>query len=261
MRMKNGYTVTWGDVTLGEGMPKIAVPVMGGDLPAIREAAVRAAQAGADIIELRIDSLSPMPRLETALAACAAVRDGAGKRPILFTLRTVRDGGPGSADAAAYEALLCGVAKTRVCEAIDCELSVGEAAFRRVADVAHASGVSVVGSSHAFHTLDDVRTAGQWLTRQRALGADVCKAAVMARDELHSLRASLAMLEAAETIDAPVIAITMGVGGVLSRVGAECLGSCLTFGTAGEASAPGQMDALKLRDVLRAIHDSRAGAR
>ena len=259
--MKNGCTVTWGGVTLGEGMPKIAVPVMGGDLWAIREAASRAAQAGADIIELRIDSLSPLPALETALAACAAARDGAGSIPLLFTLRTARDGGPGSTDAAAYEALLCGVARARACEAIDCELSVGEAGFRRVADAAHASGVSVVGSSHAFSPLEDVSAAGQWLLRQRALGADVCKAAVMARDELHSLRASLAMLEAAQSIDAPVIAITMGADGVLSRVGAECMGSCLTFGTAGEVSAPGQMDAGKLRELLLAIHDCREGRR
>ena len=261
MRMKNGHTVTWGGVTLGEGMPKIAVPVMGGDLLTIREAASRAAQAGADIIELRIDSLSPMPQLATALAACAAVCDGAGNIPLLFTLRTARDGGPGSTDAAAYEALLRGVAAAGACEAIDCELSVGEAVFRRVIDAAHATGVSVVGSSHAFTPLEDTRTAGQWLIRQRALGADVCKAAVMAQDELDSLRASLAMLTAAQEIDVPVIAITMGESGVLSRVGAECLGSCLTFGTAGEASAPGQMDAVALRGVLRAIHDSRTGER
>ena len=249
-------TVRWGRVTLGEGMPKIAVPVMGKDLAQIAEAAARAARARADVIELRIDSLSPMPDIETALAACRAVRAAAGEIPLLFTLRTARDGGPGSDDAAAYEALLCAVARAKACEAIDCELSAGDGAFARVVSAAHAAGVSVVGSSHAFEPGTPPERAKEWLLRQRALGADVCKAAVMAEDELHALRVSAAMLEASREVVAPVIAIAMGPKGTLSRVGAQCLGSCLTFGTAGEASAPGQMDAVTLRGVLEAIHNA-----
>ena len=247
-------TVTWGRVTLGEGMPKIIVPVMGGDLAAIRASAARAAQAGADIIELRIDSLSAMPAAEEAVAACRAVRDEAGEIPLLFTLRTERDGGAGSADAAAYEALLLSVAAAGCCEAIDCELSVGDEAFERVVRAAHASGVSVIGSSHAFEGLTDMRVAAGWLLHQRALGADVCKVAVMVRDELEALDASRAMLEAAKGLDAPVVAIAMGSAGVLSRIGAQSMGSCMTFGTAGEASAPGQIDARTLRVLLSAVH-------
>ena len=247
-------TVRWGRAVLGEGMPKIAVPVMGKSIEQLAEAAQRAASARADVIELRIDSLSPMPDEDTALAACRAVREAAGEIPLLFTLRTQRDGGPGSADVAAYEALLCAVARAKVCEAIDCELSAGDEVFVRVAAAAHAAGVSLVGSSHAFEAGTPPERAKAWLLRQHALGADVCKAAVMATDELEALRLSAAMLEASRELDAPIIAIAMGPKGTLSRVGAECLGSCLTFGTAGEASAPGQLDAETLRGVLEAIH-------
>ena len=84
MDRKHEAAVRVGDVTLGEGIPKLCVPVMGHTLEEIRAAAARAAQAGADLMELRMDSLSPMPSQEEARAACAAAREGGGL-PLLFT--------------------------------------------------------------------------------------------------------------------------------------------------------------------------------
>lgn len=246
-------TARMGRVTLGEGMPKICVPVMGRDARAIYAAAGSAALSGADVIELRIDSLSPMPAPEQALAAIDAVKDAAPDIPVLFTLRTSRDGGPGSDDADAYEALLCDVAKSGRADAIDCELSIGEEAFARIAKAVHEAGVTLVGSSHEFAVMDDFAIAGDWLRRQAALGADVVKAAVMVDDSVQALEAALVMARAQRQIEKPMIAIAMGPDGVLTRAACACVGSCLTFGTAGKASAPGQMDAKALRGVLEAI--------
>ena len=248
-------TVRLGRVTLGEGMPKICVPVMGCTVQDIRAAALRAAKAQADLLELRADSLGEMPDTGLAIEACRAAREA--QLPLIFTLRTRRDGGAGSGDAAAYEALLCAVARAGVCEAVDCELSAGEACFARVVDAAHGADVKVIGSSHEFGEIGDMNRAADWLLRQAALGADVCKAAVMARTGVQALEAALVMARAGERIDAPIIAIAMGAAGVLTRVGGACTGSCLTFGTAGEASAPGQMDARTLRRVMESIQQAR----
>ena len=46
------------NVMLGEGVPKVCVPVMGKDLRELARAA-EAARGQADIIELRLDSVSP----------------------------------------------------------------------------------------------------------------------------------------------------------------------------------------------------------
>lgn len=246
-------TVRIGNVVLGEGMPKICVPVMGKGLEEIREAARRAVDVGADVIELRIDSLESMPAPKMAVEACRSVRDEAEGIPLLFTLRTERDGGAGSADKEAYEALLKEVAKSGACEAIDCELSVGDEAFARIVRAAHDAGAAVVGSSHEFGLIGDMNRAAGWLRRQAALGADVVKAAVMTRTKEEALEAALVMTRAGGQIAAPMIAIAMGPAGVLTRIAGACMGSCLTFGTAGESSAPGQIDAGKLRQVLEII--------
>ena len=258
MDRKHEAAVRVGDVTLGEGIPKLCVPVMGHTLEEIRAAAARAAQAGADLMELRMDSLSPMPSQEEARAACAAAREGGGL-PLLFTLRTARDGGAGDTDAVAYEALLTGLVRSGCCEAVDCELSVGDEAFVRIAQAARAAGVALVGSSHAFHVPEDLEMPARWLARQAALGADVCKAAVMAGNRVQALEAAWRMARAGEETGRPYIAIVMGAEGALTRAACECVGSCLTFASAGEASAPGQMDARALRGTLALIHGAMTG--
>lgn len=243
-----------GNVVLGEGMPKICVPVMGKSMQEIARAAARAKEAHADIIELRMDSLSNAPDTETAKAAMRAVREHAPGIALLFTLRTQRDGGGGTADAAAYEALLMQVIESGLCDGVDCELSVGREAFARIAKRAKAAGVTLVGSSHEFGEIGDMERAAKWLLEQQELGADVCKAAVMARTRPRALEAALMFAKAKEALRIPMIGIAMGPEGAITRIGCESMGSCLTFGTAGEASAPGQIDAITLRRALEIMH-------
>ena len=59
-----------------------------------------------------------------------------------------------------------------------------------------------------------------------------------------------ASLDVAADGAGPHLAISMGSLGAVSRVAAETFGSAATFATAGEASAPGQLDA---RQVARMI--------
>ena len=235
-------------------MPKICIPVMGRDILAIAEAARRACAAGADLIELRIDSLSSMPSVKEALEACRAVREAAPDTALLFTLRTQRDGGPGNSDTAAYEELLCMVCAEKVADAVDCELSAGKDVFERIVHSAHASGIAVVGSSHEFGEIGDMGRVQHWLEEQARLGADICKAAVMTHSRTQAMEAAYVMTRTGAGLEQPVIAIAMGPAGVITRIGAECMGSCLTFGTAGEASAPGQIDANTLRVSLETVH-------
>ena len=88
------------------------------------------------------------------------------------------------------------------------------------------------------------------------LGADVCKIAVMPHSRLDVISLMRAAAVSDEALSAPVIAIAMGSLGVMTRVCGEAFGSCLTFGTAGQASAPGQIDAKQLRGILEVIHNS-----
>lgn len=56
--------------------------------------------------------------------------------------------------------------------------------------------------------------------------------------------------------DRPLLTMSMGGTGTVSRLAGEIFGSCATFGTIGESSAPGQIPADELAQVLDVIHRS-----
>ena len=241
-----------GTISLGEGMPKVCVPVMGKDVHALEDAAMRAEQA--DVLELRLDSVSPEMRQDLLCEACRAVRK-AGK-PVLATMRTARDGGAGECDAEKYEDLLNRLIREKLCDAVDVELSIGDAAFLRIAGHAHAEGLPVVGSYHDFEGTPAAEKMAARLQRMAALGADICKIAVMPHSRKDVVALTAACVQADDELAQPVIAIAMGTLGAATRICGEAMGSCLTFGTAGEASAPGQVDAKTLRQALEMVHEA-----
>ena len=60
--------------------------------------------------------------------------------------------------------------------------------------------------------------------------------------------------EAHRLCDRPLITMSMGPLGAVSRVAGETFGSAVTFGAAGKASAPGQIAADDLYRILSVLH-------
>ena len=87
------------------------------------------------------------------------------------------------------------------------------------------------------------------------LGADMPKIAVMPKSRLDTLTLLSATLEMREKFaDRPFITMAMGEYGAFSRVCGEFFGSALTFATALNASAPGQLEAARVRRILEALN-------
>ena len=88
-----------------------------------------------------------------------------------------------------------------------------------------------------------------------ACGADILKMAVMPETERDLCPLLEATLCVSRECNKPVVTMSMGKTGVLSRLWGEFTGSCMTFAAGRKASAPGQVDSYKMREVLRAIHE------
>ena len=78
------------------------------------------------------------------------------------------------------------------------------------------------------------------MRKMQEMGGDVVKLAVMpetGEDVLRLMAASLDMRE--RYADRPFVTMSMGPMGAVTRISGGLTGSAITFGTAGEASAPG----------------------
>jgi 3-dehydroquinate dehydratase-1 len=176
--------------------------------------------------------------------------------PLLFTLRTAKEGGKIDLSPEAYLKLNQAAAETGRVDLIDVEVLAHETIAKEIIESAHASGAKVVGSSHQFDRTPSQEEIIDRLRRIQNLGADICKIAVMPQNQSDVFR----LLEATaimhkEYAEQPIVTMSMAKLGVVSRITGEMFGSAITFGTVKQESAPGQIDSEKLYQILSDIHN------
>ncbi|WP_314134541.1 type I 3-dehydroquinate dehydratase [Actinomyces oris] len=287
-------SLTWGgrSIPAPGGLPAVAVSLTGPSLAQARTQARSAVDAGADVLELRVDLLeetgalaAPDP-LDAATAAAQVLEclrglgeaidatDGAdadAAAPLLLTCRTAAEGGRAHLDDAAYGTLLRSLldgladwAPERRPAAIDVEVQRG--CLPQVCAQAHELGIDVVASFHDFEATPADEVLEEVLARMAREGADLAKIAVWptSADDVARLLGVCARATAGARersgLGVPVAAMSMGALGAVSRV-APAFGSALTFAVVPDeqgqarASAPGQ---LPIQDVRRCLELLRA---
>lgn len=236
-------------LSIGTGRPKIIVPILGETLPQLLAEAQQVLALPADLVEWRMDWFERTDGPQV-LEAAAALRRKLGERPILATFRTAEEGGRRAIERSVYGQLVCTLAQSGLVDLLDIELSAGEELVRELTAFCQSNGVKVVLSHHDFAQTPPKEEMIALLARMEALGADLAKLAVMPCDPGDLLALLSATWERSRRAEKPLVTMSMGTLGAVSRISGEIFGSALTFGTAARASAPGQVEAGRLLEVL-----------
>lgn len=250
------HTITIRGVTLGAGRPKIIVPLCEAAPRALAGEAARLAAAGAQLVEWRVDAMDGARDTAAILTAAPAVRQALGDVPLLATCRTRDEGGAGEGSRADYADLCRALCASGCIDLIDLELSAGQPLLTELIAAAHRQGVAAVLSSHDFAATPPRPEMVDRLCRMQALGADIAKLAVMPQNRRDVAELLAATAEMAELHpDTPVITMSMGPLGLISRLAGEAFGSAATFAAAGQTSAPGQPPLDRAAALLDALHE------
>ena len=244
-------------VKIGEGVPKICVPIVGKTKEEILAAAISFEDVALDVVEWRVDWFEGVFDFAQVEDVLKDLRSALGETPILFTFRTSKEGGEKAIEADAYAELNKKAAATGLVDLVDVEAFIGDTYVEKVVKTSHECGVKVIASNHDFRKTPPKAELISRMRKMQELGADIPKIAVMPQ----STEDVLTLLSATEEMrrcyaDRPVITMSMAGTGVVSRMCGEVFGSALTFGAAGKVSAPGQIDVEELRTVLGIIHKS-----
>lgn len=243
-------------VKIGEGIPKIIVPIVGQTKEEILAAVEKFSGVAMDIVEWRVDWFEGVFDFEKVEDVLKDLRPALGDTPILFTFRTSKEGGEKAIDTDAYAKLNIQAAQAGMVDLIDVEVFTGDDIVKEIIAGAHANGVKVVASNHDFDKTPDKDDIVGRLRKMQQLGADIPKIAVMPRNKRDVLTLLAATEEmATDYADRPIITMSMAGTGLISRLCGEVFGSSCTFGAVGKVSAPGQMNAVDLDTVLNLIHN------
>ncbi|MFQ6320789.1 type I 3-dehydroquinate dehydratase [Bacillus halotolerans] len=242
-------------VSIGEGMPKIIVPLMGKTEKQILKEAEAVKLLDPDIVEWRVDVFEKADDSEAVIKMISKLRESLRDKLFLFTFRSHKEGGSKEMDVSSYIALLETAIRTKDIDFIDIELFSGEANVEALVSLAGENGVYVIMSNHDFQKTPAKDEIISRLRKMQELGAHIPKIAVMPKDAGNLLT----LLDATYTMktkyaDRPMITMSMSGTGLVSRLSGEIFGSACTFGAGEEASAPGQIPVSELRNVLEVLH-------
>lgn len=249
------HTIQVKHLIIGEGMPKICVPVTGVTEQEILSQARATKAAAPDLVEWRVDFYEKMKEKEAVENMLQQLSAVLGDIPLLFTLRTDREGSSTHVEAKEYEEILCHAASCAQTDLIDVEIMPDSSMAAAIIGTAHTYGTPVIGSNHHFEGTPANEEIDRIFSCMEKAGADVLKMAVMPLDCRDVVRMMERTQAWQEKTDRPLITMSMGALGCVSRMCGELTGSSVTFASVTAASAPGQIDMASLKNILHILHN------
>lgn len=249
------YTIK--NIALGELPVKTIVPITATtERQALEQAQTLAHHADVDVVEFRIDLLDIAQDILANNANIMVLGEQINhilQKPLIATIRTANEGGKLAISDSAYEKIYRDYLENPFMQLLDIEMFREPSVVENLVNLAHAKDVLVIMSSHDFHHTPAQAEIEQRLLQQDKLGADILKIAAMPNSRADVLTLMNATLSVSEQSDKPLITMSMGQLGAISRVATASVGGSMSFGMVGQASAPGQIEVSKLKQLLQTI--------
>ena len=221
---------------------RICVSVLPETVAEALELVERAENHGADLIEVRLDSL----KKHSGLADIA----GCGKVPMIATNRSAKSHGKFRGNETERKQILLNAARNGF-EYVDIELSTSKLG-NIVSDV-HGMGVKSVVSFHDFNETPRPSQMEEVLKKELASGADVCKVVTTAKSVEDNLTVLNFVSKACKS--AKTVCFSMGELGKISRLLSPLFGGFFTFASLekGRETASGQLTIQEMRTAYEAL--------
>ena len=259
--MQLGKPITLhGKPVAGGKFPIICTPLVGRTRDQVLSEVQVVLAKRPDILEWRVDFFEGIADTAAVIALAARIKQMAGETPLLFTRRSIREGGEKIAlsedDVVALYAAVC---ESRNIDLVDFEMSNDATHIAKLRAASKANDIKLILSFHNFSFTPGLETLDQRFLQAEQLGADIAKVSVMPRNLEDVLTLLSATLSASQKLRIPLISMSMGPYGSLTRLFGWTFGSALTFAVGANSSAPGQVPIEDLNTVLAILQKSIAG--
>ena len=238
-------------LTIGEGKPKICVPVV----ETTTEKIIQQIQElqNCDLIELRIDFYENIHDLKQVHELLLQVGQQTNL-PLLLTYRSLKEGGHIQLSDQEYLSLVQTACQSGCIDIVDIELESGNMLVYQLVEIAHQNHVKVLMSYHDFEKTPAVMEMKERLEKMEIMGADICKIAVMPFSYKDVIQLLNTTMEMSQRLTRPLVTMSMGKIGKITRIVGELVGSSITFASVGQSSAPGQLTLEDMQTLLEVIH-------
>ena len=220
---------------------------------ALEQAQMIAENPNADMAEFRIDLLDFASDTKAVIALGKELNQVLKNKPLIATIRTANEGGKLKVSDAEYEKIYSEYLKQPFMQLLDIEMFRDQTRVEKLTQRAHQKNVLVIMSNHDFDKTPAQQDIEQRLLKQDQMGADILKIAVMPKSKQDVLTLMNATLNVSQKSKKPLLTMSMGRLGTISRIATANMGGSMSFGMISEASAPGQIDVAQLKQFLKIV--------
>ena len=232
--------------------PSVCVPIVKEREEDILHRFLELLEADFTIIEWRIDFYEHKDKPEQILHVLNSMQDIADKPyTLIATIRTSEEGGNFTLSSAQYQMLIETLIYSGCVDYVDVEAYSKPTVYCNIQKQAIDQRVELLASYHNFKEVPSNAMLQDVLQSLYKANPSIIKIACMPQSKGDILR----LQEFIDTMpylyeDHLFIAIGMGEYGLITRTNPKLFHSCLTFGYWNETSAPGQVSAKELKQLL-----------
>ena len=242
------------NLNIGDLPVKTIVPITAKTAEqAMAQAQVIASNPDVDLAEFRIDLLEFSADTKKVIALGQQLNQILKEKPLIATIRTHNEGGKMTVSDQNYEKIYREYLKKPFMQLLDIEMFRDAGSVVKLTQLAHDKKVLVIMSNHDFNKTPEQQEIENRLLKQDQMGADILKIAVMPKSKQDVFTLMNATLAVSQKSQKPLLTMSMGQLGTISRVATANMGGSLSFGMISEASAPGQIDVTQLKQLLKTV--------
>ena len=256
MRLESERVIAVRGKTIGGPSPVICLPLVAKETSEVLSQAEALKQFDPDLVEWRIDGYDNVEEIDDCMSVLKTLREKIGNIPIIFTCRIDAEGGFKQISEGVRLNLVQAAIESGHIDLVDVEMCNETAFIEEIKTAAERHGTRLILSYHNFDRTPDESFILGKLSQAQEMGGHVAKVAVMAKSYKDVLVLLSATLEARmEHLNIPIITMSMGPEGRVTRLAGALFGSVLTFAVGKATSAPGQIPIADLRQAMSVLYD------
>lgn len=252
MKARGNMMLTIKNMTIGEGRPKICLPITARNLTELKQQVLKINEKSPDLVEWRADFYQD----HLVEAPLKLIREYMPNIPLIFTFRTDKEGGEKVITDKEYLLINEKAMMSGLIDVVDIELRQPFVIREPLIAKAKQQGIHTIISNHDFEKTPAKEEMINRLREAELIGASIAKIAVTPKNSKDILNLLSVTNKMKDVINIPLVTMSMGGLGLVSRLTGEIFGSSITFGSIGTGSAPGQIDYETLSSLLDVIHQN-----
>ena len=255
MRLQSEIKVTVKDKVIGGADPLICLPLVAKEKSDLLIQAEELKQLTPDLLEWRIDAYDQVEDISACLEALNTLKVAMGSIPLIFTCRIHTEGGFKKINQDTRLNLIKTLIQSGQLDIVDVEMCNEPDFIAAVKETAKEFETKLIFSHHNFVDTPDENFIHDKLVQAQEMGADIAKIAVMPKNYADVLTLLSATLKARTgAVKVPIVTMSMGPEGGVTRLAGGLFGSDITFAIGKESSAPGQISIGDLRKAMAVLY-------